>query len=411
MWEKIRYLLTQTIKEWQEDKASRLAAALSYYTIFSLPPLLILGLAIAGQVFDRQAAQERLVSQAGQLVGQDGAEGIAMILENASEPGAGLVAGIISVVTLFLGASGAFAQLQDAMDTIWEVQPRPGRSVLGTIKDRLFSFTMVLTVGFLLLVSLLLSTVLAALGEFIGGLAPGFVMLAQIINFVVSFGVTVLLFALIFKVIPDVTIQWKDVWLGAFVTAALFAIGRWAIGLYLGQSATASTYGAAGSLIVLLVWVYYAAQIVFLGAEFTQVYTHKYGSQPVADEKAVPITEEARAEQGIPREGEVEERERDRERSPRQREGMDGQERQRVTTREVRTGTTPEFVLQFHQLLVNVLAAPVALWSAIRDTRAPVSSVGYDARLGLEDQGLSRVSEELTLNRDPITEIHPRRSP
>lgn len=378
MWDKVRFLLTETFKEWQEDKASRLAAALSYYTIFSLPPLLVLALAIAGQVFDRQAAQERLVSQARQLVGENGAEGIGMVLDNASDPESGLIAGIISIVTLFLGASGAFGQLQDAMNTIWEVQPKPGRGILGTVKDRFFSFTMVLTVGFLLLVSLLLSTALAALGEFVSGLAPGAVLLAQVVNFVITFGVTAALFAMIFKVIPDVKIKWRDVWYGALVTAALFAIGRWAIGLYLGQSATASTYGAAGSMIVLLVWVYYAAQIVFLGAEFTQVYANKYGSRIVADENAIPLTEEARAQQGMPRREQLGER-RQLAQEPAIATGGQRDSMTRWNVRPLPTSSEPPVWMQgFHRILVNVLAAPVAVWSALRGQSRPDELRRYD---------------------------------
>lgn len=363
MWQKVQYLVKGTIREWQEDKASRLAAALSYYTIFSLPPLLILALAIAGQFFDQQAAQDRLIGQVTQLVGETGADGISMMLENASDPQRGLVAGLISIVALLFGASGAFGQLQDAMNTIWEVQPRPGRGIMGTIKDRFFSFTIVLTVGFLLLVSLLLSTALAALGEFFEGLAPGAVILAATINFVVSFAVTTLLFALIFKVIPDVTIRWKDVWLGATVTAALFAVGKWAIGLYLGQSATASTYGAAGSMIVILVWVYYAAQIVFFGAEFTQVYANKYGSRIVADEGAIPLTAEARAEQGIPR------REQLHSTPGRALQGTGAEDVQvaRLATGHGNRTAGPTFIQRYHTLMVNALAAPVALWVAARE--------------------------------------------
>lgn len=362
MWQTVRYLLTATIQEWREDKASRLAAALSYYTIFSLPPLLVLALSIAGQFFDRQATQEQLIAQASQLVGKSGAEGIAMMLESASDPGSGLLAGLISVVTLFLGASGAFGQLQDAMNTIWEVQPRPGRGIMGTLKDRFFSFTMVLVVGFLLLVSLILSTTLAALGEFMGGLAPDAIVLATIINVVISFGVTTFLFALTFKVIPDATIRWRDVWMGAVVTAALFTIGKWAIGLYLGQSAAASTYGAAGSMIVILVWVYYAAQIVFLGAEFTQVYANKYGSRIVADEDAIPLTEDARAQQGMPR------REQLRERRGRVRDAAGAEEYRRANLPAGPSQTEPRSTLlgTYHHLLVNMLALPVAVWSAIR---------------------------------------------
>lgn len=297
----IWYLITQSFKEWREDKASRLAAALSYYTIFSLPPLLIISLAIAGRFYSRQAAQEQLLSQTRDLIGQTGSEAIRQILENASDPTLSSVAAIIGVGVLLFGASGVFAQLQDAMDTIWEVAPKPGRGIIGTIKDRFFSFTMVLGVGFLLLVSLILSTILAAISQFISGWAPEAVLLARILNFVIMFGSVTFLFALIFKVIPDVKISWRDVWLGAVVTALLFSIGKWAIGFYLGQSAPASTYGAAGSLIALLLWVYYSAQILFLGAEFTQVYANRLGTKIVADDNAIPLTEKARIQEGIPR--------------------------------------------------------------------------------------------------------------
>lgn len=296
----LRYLLAQTFKEWQEDKASRLAAALAYYTIFSLPPLLILSLAIAGRFFDRQAAQEQLLNQATGLVGEPGAEAITQILENASDPTLSSLAALISIIFLLFGASGVFTQLQDAMNTVWEVQTRPDRGILGVIKDRFFSFTMVLVIGFLLMVSLILSTVLTAVGDLVAGLAPEAVILAQIINFVVTLTGIIILFALIYKVVPDVEIQWRDVWLGAAVTAVLFNIGKWAIGFYLAQSAPASAYGAAGSLIVLLLWVYYSAQILFLGAEFTQVYANRFGSRIQASENAIPLTEKARVHQGIP---------------------------------------------------------------------------------------------------------------
>lgn len=285
----IRYLITQTFKEWQEDKVSRLAAALSYYTIFSLPQLLIIGLAIAGRFYDRPVAQEQIMSQATDLMGENGAEAISQILEAASDPTLSSVAAIIGLFLAILGASGVFIQLQDALNTIWEVQPAPGRGILGTIKDRFFSFTVVLGIGFLLLVSLMLSAFMAGVSEFPSGLAPDTILLARTLDIIVSFVVVTILFALIFKIIPDVKIEWRDVWLGAIVTAALFTIGKWAIGLYLGQSAPASAYGAAGSLIVLLLWVYYSAQILFIGAEFTQVYANRFGGRIIADENAVPI--------------------------------------------------------------------------------------------------------------------------
>lgn len=299
-FKEIKYLVTQSFAEWSEDKASRLAAALAYYTIFSILPLLIIIIAIAAQVFERSLVQQQLVRQIATLVGQTGAEAIEAILENASEPEDSLLAAIVSIITLLLGASGVFGQLYDALNTIWEVQAKPGRGILGTVKDRFFSFTMVLGVGFLLLVSLIISTALQAFNELVSGILPSFLFLAQTLNFLISFAVVTILFALIYKVVPDVRVAWRDVWIGALVTAFLFAVGKWAIGLYLGNSAPGSTYGAAGSLIVLLLWVYYSAQILFLGAEFTQVYANKYGSRIVADETAVSLTLAARAQQGIP---------------------------------------------------------------------------------------------------------------
>ncbi|MCB0016263.1 MAG: YihY/virulence factor BrkB family protein [Anaerolineales bacterium] len=291
-WHESKYLLTQTYKEWREDDAARLAAALSYYTIFSLPPLLIIILAIAGQVF--VDAQTRVTAEIAGLIGDAGGEAIAAILENAADPAGTVLATLISVATLFLGASGVFGQLQDALNTIWEVQSDPNMGLWETIKRRFFSFTMVLGVGFLLLVSLLLSTGLAAIQEFVAGLLPAAVLLAQILNFLVSFGIVTLLFALIFKVIPDVQIAWRDVWIGSVVTALLFTLGKWAIGFYLGRGAPQSTYGAAGSLIIILLWVYYSAQLLFLGAEFTQVYANRYGKRLVPDEGAISLEPEPR---------------------------------------------------------------------------------------------------------------------
>lgn len=294
----LKYLVTQSFAEWREDNASRLSAALAYYTIFSIPPLLIIAIAIAAQLFDRAAVQQQVINQIGGLIGDAGAEVVESILDNSDEPGETAVAAIISVFTLLLGASGVFGELHNALNAIWEVQAKPGRGIWGTIKDRFFSFTLVLGVGFLLLVSLIISAGLAAVNEFISGVMPGLVILAQVINFLVSFGVVTLLFGLIYKVVPDVKIAWRDVWVGALVTAFLFTVGKFAIGLYLGNSAPGSTYGAAGSLIVLLLWVYYSAQILFFGAEFTQVYANRFGSRIVADEDAVAISPEAQPAPG-----------------------------------------------------------------------------------------------------------------
>lgn len=293
-------LIKKTFSEWSEHKVGRLAAALAYYTIFSIPPLLIIAVAIAGQVFGQEVAQDRIVAQLSSLIGADSAEALQTMLANASHPGESIVAAIFGVIILLFGASGVFGQLQDALNTIWEVTPRPGRGILGMIKDRFFSFTMVLGVSFLLLVSLLISTALATVGEFISGLLPSLTILAQLINLLISLGAVTVVFALIFKVVPDVEVAWRDVGVGAAVTAVLFVVGQFAIGLYLGNSDFTSTYGAAGALVVILLWVFFSAQILFLGAEFTQVYANMYGSRIVPSENAVPVTKEAREKEGIP---------------------------------------------------------------------------------------------------------------
>jgi membrane protein len=294
-------LLKETFAEWSKDKASRLAAALAYYTVFSLAPLLVIVIAIAGSVFGEEAARGEIVGQIQGLVGRDGAEVIQTTIENANKPAVGTIASVISVAVLFFGASGVFAELQDALNTVWEVQPKPGRGIINIIRSRFLSFTMVLGIGFLLLVSLVLSAALTALINFFGHVLPGIDFIWQIVNFILSFVVTTLVFGLIYKVLPDVKIAWSDVWIGAIITSLLFSIGRFVLGLYLGNSSFGSTYGAAGSLVIILAWVYYAAQILFFGAEFTQVYARRYGSQIVPARNAVPLTDEARAEQGMKR--------------------------------------------------------------------------------------------------------------
>jgi membrane protein len=292
-------LLKETFQEWSEDKAPRLAAALSYYTIFSIAPFLIVVIAIAGLAFGQEAVQGRLDEQIQGLVGPEGADMIQELIQNVRQPEGNIIATIIGIATLLLGASGVFGQLQDALNTIWGVTPKPGRGILGMIKDRFFSFTMVLGVGFLLLVSLVISTVLSSIQGYFLGLFPGAEFILEIINFIVSFGVITLLFALMYKYLPDVKIQWSDVWIGAAFTALLFVIGKTLLGLYLGNSGVLSTYGAAGSVIIVLLWIFYSAQILLFGAEFTQVYAMKYGSRIQPDEDAVAVTEEARAQQGM----------------------------------------------------------------------------------------------------------------
>ncbi|MBG1266641.1 YihY/virulence factor BrkB family protein [Nostoc sp. WHI] len=287
----IGQLFQETFKEWSEDKASRLAAALAYYTIFSIAPLLIIVIAIAGAVFGEEAARGQIVGQIQGLVGKDGAQFIQTAITNANKPQTGAIASIISVVVLLLGATGLFTELQDALNTIWEVKPKPGRGVTNMIRLRFLSFAMVIGIGFLLLVSLVISTALSALVTYFSSLLPGVDFLWQIISFIVSFAITTLLFGLIFKVLPDVKIAWSDVLVGAILTSFLFSIGRFLLGQYLGNGSFGSAYGAAGSLVVILAWVNYAAQILFFGAEFTQVYARRHGSGITPNKNAMPLND------------------------------------------------------------------------------------------------------------------------
>jgi membrane protein len=292
-------LLKETFSEWREDKASRLAAALAYYTVFALAPLLIIVIAVAGLVFGQEAARGELIAQIQGLVGQEGAQLIETMVESASKPTSGIIATTIAIATILFGASGLFGQLQDALNTIWEVEPKPERGILGMIKDRFLSFTMVLGIGFLLLVSLIVSAVLSALNPYLKDLLPGSIYWIQILNFIISFGVITLLFAMIYKILPDVEIAWDDVWIGAVVTSLLFNLGKFLIGLYLGNSSAGSAYGAAGSLVILLLWVYYSAQILLFGAEFTQVYAKRRGSWVASAQKASPPTDQTELDQGM----------------------------------------------------------------------------------------------------------------
>ena len=270
-------LLKEAVKEWQEDKVSLLAAALAYYTVFSITPLLVIAIAIAGAVFGRDAARGEILEQINSLVGEQGAQVIEVGLNNASQPELSNVASIISVVVLLIGASGVFAQLQEALNTVWDVKAKPNQGIWNFIRKRLLSFGMVLAIGFLLLVSLILSAMLSGIGKLQINLLPGITPVWQLLNFGISFGFITLLFALIYYYLPDVKILWKDVWIGAIMTALLFTIGKFAIGLYLGRGSLGSAYGAAGSLIVFLAWVFYSAQILLFGAELTQVYARKRG--------------------------------------------------------------------------------------------------------------------------------------
>jgi membrane protein len=295
-------LLKEAANSWLEDKAPRLGAALAYYTVFSLAPLLLVAIFIAGLIFGKGPAQDQIIGQIRELVGEEGGQAVRSILDHATQPSAGLVGSLLSIAMLLFGAVGLFVELQDALNTIWGVQPKAGRGIWGIIRDRILSFTMVLVLAFLLLMSLIVSTLLAASVQFFGEWRVG--VIGHVINEGVSLVVIALLFAMIFRFLPDVKIGWGDVWLGAALTAVLFELGKFLIGLYLGHSGVASAYGAAGSLAVLLVWLYYSGQIFLFGAEFTKVYANKYGSRIIPADNAVRITAEERAEQGIPRRGE-----------------------------------------------------------------------------------------------------------
>ena len=283
-----------------DDKIPQLAAALSYYTLLSLSPLLVFAVAVAGLVFGEEAARGQIAAQLQQVFGPEAGDAIQTIMVHAKQPGSGALGTVIGVAVLLFGASGVFGELQESLNTIWEVAPRPGRGILGIVKDRFLSFTMVLGVAFLLLVSLVVSAALSALGNWVSDFV-GVQWVWQGVNFVVSLAMITVLFALVFKVIPDVTIRWRDVWMGAAVTAALFTVGKFLFGLYVGKAGVASAYGAAGSLVVMVVWVFYSAHILFVGAEFTQVYARAKGSPIAPARGAIAVTEGPRTQQGIPR--------------------------------------------------------------------------------------------------------------
>jgi membrane protein len=291
-------LLKLAYKGWTDDNASRLSAALAYYTIFSLAPLLVIVIAIAGLVWDAGAVRTQVLSQVQSLVGADGAEFVASLMTSTGSPGEGILALAIGILTLLFGALGVFNELHNSLNIIWNVRVEKPRGFLQSLKkvvlDRLLSFTMILGIGFLLLVSLVVTAGLSATQEVLGEAVPIPEVLLQLLNLVISVGVITVLFALIFKFLPDVRIAWREVWMGAFVTSLLFALGKTLIGLYLGNSAVGSTFGAAGSLVLLLLWIYYSAQILFFGAEFTQVYANQYGSKRLLERETTLVSPEGK---------------------------------------------------------------------------------------------------------------------
>ncbi len=289
-------LIGKSVSAWIADFAPSMGAALAYYTLFSIAPLLIIVIAIAGLVFGHDAARGEIVAQIQGLIGRDGAIAVQGLLKSTSEPAQGIVAIVISTIMLIIGATTVFAELQSDLDRIWRV-PAPAKQIgiFVMLRRRLLSFGLVLGLAFLLLVSLVISTAIAAVGKWWDGYFAGWEAILQVVDFCLSFTISTVLFALIYKLMPRARIAWRDVWIGAAVTALLFDIGKLLIGLYLGKASVASGYGAAGSLVVLLVWVYFAAQIFLLGAEFTWAYAHTCGSQaersgPTTSKKSLPVT-------------------------------------------------------------------------------------------------------------------------
>jgi len=280
-------LVKDTVVQWTEDQPFQLAAALSYYTLFSLAPLLIVVIAVAGFAFGHDAAQERIAETMQGLVGPESAQAIQSIVQNASRrPETGLLSGVVGIAILLIGAGGVVGQLQTSLNTMWGVAPKPGQGIGGFLHQRFISFAMVLGIGFLLVVSLAASAVLTAFTQFAGRWLGSNAILVHGLDLVISFAFVTALFAMIYKFLPDVRIEWRDVGVGAALTSLLFTIGKMLIGIYLGTSGVTSAYGAAGSLITVLLWVYYSSLIFFLGAEFTQVYARDYGSGVVPAENA-----------------------------------------------------------------------------------------------------------------------------
>jgi membrane protein len=269
-------ILKTTFNSWNTHDAPRLGAALAFYTILSLSPLVILVLAFAGLVFDRSTAQTQFLSQVQAMIGADGARAIAVMLTNAHRPATGVVGTVLGLASLCFGASGVFGELRSALNTVWEVPAANSSGIVTLLRERFFSFGMVLSIGFLLMVSLVISAALAALGKYFGGLLPLPEAVLTAFNFAVSFVGIAILFGLIFRFVPAAppeAIRWKNIWLGSLMTALFFTAGKTLIGLYLGKASVGSSYGAAGSVIVLIVWVYYSAQLFYFGAEFTHAYS------------------------------------------------------------------------------------------------------------------------------------------
>jgi membrane protein len=271
--QRFRGVIKAGLEGWWNDNVSRLGASLAYYTLFAIAPVLIVAIAIAGLVFGQDAVRGQIVHQVDGLIGMEGGRAVQALLRGASSHSAGVLATVLGSITFLLGATGAFLELQYALNTIWRVAPKSSASLRDFLLQRLISFGLVVAIGFLLLVSLAVSAALAAFSGWLNARVPGMAFVWMAVNLVISIGVTTVLFALVYKVLPDVDLDWPDVWIGAVMTSVLFTIGKTVIGLYIGHSSTASSYGAAGSVVVLLLWVYYSTQVVLLGAELTRAFT------------------------------------------------------------------------------------------------------------------------------------------
>jgi membrane protein len=300
-----RYLwriLASTLYECSEDKVPRMAAAVAFYTVFSLTPIVVIAFRVAEYTFGTEVALREILAQAAFLIGNEGADGVRLLINNAPPRDGSTMATLLGLAVMVFAATGVFTELKDALNTIWEVQPKPGMSLLVLARDRIFGFAMILIVWFLMLVSLLMSALLNGLSRYAGADVGAL----QLIESVMSLLLTMLLFALIYRILPDVHVAWRDVWLGAAVTAGLFALGKYAFGIYLGHSTLGSSFGAAGSLIIIIFWAYCSCLILLLGAEMTQVHAQLRHAPIEPTEKAVHVTEHDRIQQGIPRKAEIE---------------------------------------------------------------------------------------------------------
>ena len=277
-WKDLSGLLKKSYQEWNKDNPFRMSAAMSYYAVFSLPGLLMIVISIAGYFFGREAVEGEIKSQIAGMIGQDAAGNVQAMIANINKNQKSTWAAVVGAATLIFGATGVFYQLQQSLNEIWDVEVKKEEGIKKVILDRLSSFGIILVIGFLLLISLVLTAALSAFSNYISRNLPDYLLYVfYMAEFMISYGIISLLFASIYKVLPDVKVQWKTVWVGAFVTAALFVIGKFALGIYFGNSNPGSAYGAAGSLILILLWVSYSCLILFFGAEFTKVYASRYG--------------------------------------------------------------------------------------------------------------------------------------